>query len=168
MKQENIKIFGTQELKKFKYNPNKATFFVKTSSGIDWFDMKIEVVFGDQTVSLKEIQKAVLKKQNYVELKDGTLGILPEEWLMKYEHIFKLGKIKGENVQVSKLHFSLLDELGADIDNFAVDGNKISTVTLTSASPISYVAFYISIDGSGGSTSTDINSISYSNVDPLS
>jgi non-specific serine/threonine protein kinase len=36
--------------------------------------MKIEVVFGDQTVSLKEIQKAVLKKQNYVELKDGTLG----------------------------------------------------------------------------------------------
>lgn len=120
MKKENIKIFGTQELKKFKYNPNKASFFVKTSSGIDWFDMKIEVVFGDQTVSLKEIQKAVLKKQNYVELKDGTLGILPEEWLMKYEHIFKLGKIKGENLQVSKLHFSLLDELGSDIDNFAV------------------------------------------------
>jgi non-specific serine/threonine protein kinase len=42
---------------------------------------------------------------------------------MKYEHIFKLGKIKGENVQVSKLHFSLLDELGADIDNFAVQQN---------------------------------------------
>jgi hypothetical protein len=29
MKKENIKIFGTQELKKFKYNPNKATFLSK-------------------------------------------------------------------------------------------------------------------------------------------
>jgi non-specific serine/threonine protein kinase len=62
MKKENIKIFGTQELKKFKYNPNKASF-CKNQLRIDWFDMKIEVVFGDQTVSLKEIQKAVLKNR---------------------------------------------------------------------------------------------------------
>lgn len=120
MKKADIKIYGIQELKKFRYNPHKANFSVKSSSGIDWFDMKIEIQFGEQTVSLKDIQKAVLKKQNYVELKDGTLGLLPEEWLAKYEHIFKLGKIKGDNLQVSKLHFSLLDDLGTDINEFEI------------------------------------------------
>jgi SNF2 family DNA or RNA helicase len=121
MKEQNITILGFKDLKKFKYNPNKAVFNVKTGSGIDWFDMHIEVQFGDQFVGIKEIQKAVLKKQNYVELKDGSLGMLPEEWLKKYENILKFGRVKGDELQISKLHFSLIDELGKDIDNFELE-----------------------------------------------
>ena len=121
MKEQNITILGFKELKKFKYNPNKAVFSVKTGSGIDWFDMHIEVQFGDQFVGIKEIQKAVLKKQNYVELKDGSLGMLPAEWLKKYENILKFGRIKGDELQISKLHFSLIDELGKDINNFELE-----------------------------------------------
>lgn len=121
MKEQNITILGFKELKKFKYNPNKAVFTVTTGSGIDWFDMHIEVKFGDQLVGIKEIQKAVLKKQNYVELSDGSLGMLPEEWLKKYENILKFGRVKGEELQISKLHFSLIDELGKDINNFELE-----------------------------------------------
>ena len=121
MKEQNITILGFKDLKKFKYNPNKAVFTVTTGSGIDWFDMHIEVKFGDQLVGIKEIQKAVLKKQNYVELSDGSLGMLPEEWLKKYENILKFGRVKGEELQISKLHFSLIDELGKDINNFELE-----------------------------------------------
>jgi SNF2 family DNA or RNA helicase len=121
MKEQNITILGFKELKKFKYNPNKAVFNIKAGSGIDWFDMHIEVQFGDQMVGIKEIQKAVLKKQNYVELKDGSLGMLPEEWLKKYENILKFGRVQGEKLQISKLHFSLIDELSKDIDSFEIE-----------------------------------------------
>ncbi|MES2521039.1 MAG: SNF2-related protein [Bacteroidota bacterium] len=121
MKEQNITIMGFKELKKFKYNPNKAAFNIKAGSGIDWFEMHIEVKFGEQTVGIKEIQKAVLKKQNYVELKDGTLGMLPEEWLKKYENILKFGRVQGEQLQISKLHFSLIDELSKDIDSFEIE-----------------------------------------------
>ncbi len=121
MKEQNITILGFKDLKKFKYNPHKAKFNIKAGSGIDWFDMHIEVQFGDQFVGIKEIQKAVLKKQNYVELKDGSLGMLPEEWLKKYENVLKFGRVKGEELQVSKLHFSLIDELSNDINNFEIE-----------------------------------------------
>jgi SNF2 family DNA or RNA helicase len=121
MKEQNITILGFKDLKKFKYNPNKAKFNVKAGSGIDWFDMHIEVQFGDQFVGIKEIQKAVLKKQNYVELKDGSLGMLPEEWLKKYENVLKFGRVKGDELQVSKLHFSLIDELSSDINSFEIE-----------------------------------------------
>ncbi len=121
IKNHNITILGFKDLKKFRYSPHKAQFNIKAGSGIDWFDMKIEVQFGDQFIGIKEIQKAVLKKQNYVELKDGSLGMLPEEWLKKYENVLKLGKVKGDNLQLSKMHFSLIDELSKDIDSFELE-----------------------------------------------
>jgi SNF2 family DNA or RNA helicase len=111
LKEKDIPIFGFNQLKKFKYNPNKAKFQIRASSGIDWFDMQMEVHFGDQFVSLNDIKKAVLNKQNYVELKDGSLGMLPDEWLEKYGKLFKFGKIKGDDIRLSKLHFSIIDDL---------------------------------------------------------
>ncbi len=117
LKSQQVQLYGLQELKKFRYNSNKAKFSMKSGSGIDWFDLQISIEFGDQKVSLKEVQAAFLKKQNYVALKDGTLGLLPQEWLEKYEHIFKLGKVKDQSIQVSKLHFSVLDDIAADFEN---------------------------------------------------
>lgn len=112
-----ITVFGFAELKNFKYNPNRPAFKIRTSSGIDWFDMKMEISFGDQLVSLNDIKKALVKKQNYVQLADGTIGILPEEWLEKHASVFKLGQVKDDTVQISKLHFSLIDDLYEHIDN---------------------------------------------------
>ncbi|MBP6385621.1 MAG: SWIM zinc finger family protein [Pseudarcicella sp.] len=120
MKQNGIAVLGTKDLKKFRYNPNKAKFTMKAGSGIDWFDMQMEMQFGEQSVSIKEIQKAIQKKQNYIELPDGTLGLLPEEWIKKYEPILKFGKIKGDTLQLSKLHFSLIEVLGEELNNEAL------------------------------------------------
>ena len=110
-------VFGFSQLKNFKYNPNRPKLQIRTSSGIDWFDMKMEISFGDQLVSLNDIKKALVKKQNYVQLADGTIGMLPEEWLEKYASVFKFGQVKEDTVQVSKLHFSLIDDLYDHIDN---------------------------------------------------
>jgi SNF2 family DNA or RNA helicase len=117
MKQRNIPVFGFNTLKKFRYNPNKPVFKMQASSGIDWFDLRVEIHFGDQQVGLAEIKKAVLNKQNYIQLNDGTLGIIPEEWLTQYGSLFKFGQAKGDTLQLSKLHFSIIDELYSQLDD---------------------------------------------------
>jgi len=116
-KAQEVPVFGFSQLKKFKYNPNRATINIRASSGIDWFDMKVEVAFGEQFASLADVRKAILKKQNYIQLGDGTLGMLPEEWLEKYASLFKFGQVKGDELKLSKLHFSLIDDLYAQIDD---------------------------------------------------
>ncbi|KAH0533494.1 hypothetical protein FGG08_007708 [Glutinoglossum americanum] len=116
-KEQSVPVFGFSQLKKFKYNPNRGAIKIRTSSGIDWFDMKVEIAFGDQVASLADVRKAILKKQNYVQLGDGSLGMLPEEWLEKYASLFKFGQVKGEELKLSKLHFSLIDDLYAQIDD---------------------------------------------------
>ncbi len=75
-------------------------------------------------------------------------------------------------LQVVSYSIGLLDASLNVLDLESIDvsasGNFTGTANLTSSSTIAYVAFQLSIDDSGGSTSTDINSVSYSNVDPIS
>ncbi len=105
-------VFGLQDLKNFRYNTNTPTFDIEAGSGIDWFDLKIEIHWGDQQVPLSAIRKAILNKQEAVLLDDGTLGLIPAEWLEQYGLLLKIGTEKEGKVRVSKLHYNLLDELG--------------------------------------------------------
>ncbi len=107
---------GYDDLVRFKYNPNKPEIDITGSSGIDWFDLRIEVRFGDQVLGVKEIRDALMSNQNYIRLEDGTIGLLPEEWVLQNATLLKTGEIKGEELRVSKLHFSLVDALFEEID----------------------------------------------------
>lgn len=117
LKSSDIRIFGLNELKSIQYNLNKPTFSIGLSSGTDWFDMDLDVQFGDQKVDLRELQKSIVKKSNYVELKDGTIGILPKEWIEKYKKYFKLGQIKKDKIEISNYQFNIIDELYEDLTN---------------------------------------------------
>ena len=116
IKAEGIEIFGFNQLSKIKYNPNRAKISIRASSGIDWFDLEMLVTFGDQNVSLKDVRKAIFNKQHYVKLGDGTLGILPQDWLDKYATALKMGDIKGDKLKLSNMHFSIIEELYGEID----------------------------------------------------
>ena len=116
MKTFGFKVFGANDLKSFKFNVNKPIISVSVSSDIDWFDLEIDVSFGDQKVGLKDLQKAFLKKTNYVELGDGTLGILPKEWMKKFENYFRSGEVKKNGIQISNYQFGIIDELYLEME----------------------------------------------------
>ena len=73
------------------------------------FDAKVDVLFGDQSVNIAEIKRALSNKQQFVQLNDGTLGILPEEWLKKYSLLFRVGEGKQNELRLSKYHLSIID-----------------------------------------------------------
>lgn len=117
MERKNMTVFGAKDLKSFKYNLNKPTISMGVKSGTDWFDLTIEINYGNQNVSLKDIKKALLKKSNYVLLSDGTLGVLPKEWLTKFSKYFKAGEVKNKDIKISNYQFNIIDELYEDIKN---------------------------------------------------
>ena len=113
----NVELFGLKELKKFRYSPYKGKINTSVTSGQDWFEVEISVSFGDNRVTMNDIKKAVLNKQRYIQLKDGSAGILPSEWLHKLEKYFRNGEIKKDKLEISKLRFSVIDELFDHIDD---------------------------------------------------
>lgn len=108
---EGYTIMGFNKLKNNRYNENKIRIKTSVQSGIDWFDIHTKINFGNQNVSLKEIQKSIVNKTRFVELGDGTRGILPEEWINKFTHYFRAGEIKKDSIRTHKSNFQLIDEL---------------------------------------------------------
>jgi non-specific serine/threonine protein kinase len=120
LKEMNVRVFGFDGLRNFRFSSHKPVTNLQISSGIDWFDAQIEVLYGDQRVSIKDIKQALANKQNYVQLADGSLGLLPEEWLRKYSLLFKIGEEKDKGLKLSKYNFSVIDELYEFIDDEAI------------------------------------------------
>jgi non-specific serine/threonine protein kinase len=76
-------------------------------------------------VGIADIKKALAGKQSFVQLGDGTLGILPDEWLKRYALLFKVGDGRSDKLRLSKYHMSVIDELYENRDetelSFALD-----------------------------------------------
>jgi hypothetical protein len=116
MKEKNIPVIGFDSLKHFRFNTARPVTQVRISSGMDWFDARVDISFGDQHVRIGDIKKALAAKQTFIPLSDGSLGILPEEWIQKYSLLFKVGEGQGKELRLSKYHFSVIDELYSQRD----------------------------------------------------
>lgn len=111
MKDMKTPVFGFEALKNFRFNTAKPQTRIFISSNTDWFDAKVDILFGDQKVTVAEVKRALANKQQFVQLNDGTLGILPEEWLKKYSLLFRVGEGQNQNLKLSRYHLSVVDEL---------------------------------------------------------
>ncbi len=111
MNEMKVPVYGFEALKNFRFNTAKPQTRIQISSNTDWFDAKVDILFGDQKVTVAEVKRALANKQQFVQLDDGTLGILPEEWIKKYSLLFRIGEGKAQNLRLSKYHMSVIDEL---------------------------------------------------------
>ena len=111
MNEMKVSVFGFEALRNFRFNTARPNTHIHVSSGLDWFDAKVEIEFGEQRVGIDEIKNALINKQSFVQLNDGTLGILPDEWLKRYSLLFKVGDGRSDQLRLSKYHMSVIDEL---------------------------------------------------------
>ncbi|RZJ90575.1 MAG: ATP-dependent helicase [Chryseobacterium sp.] len=106
-----ISILGFNQITNNNLNPNRAKITIAVLSGLDWFETDIDIRFGKQKVSLKYLHKALRNKSKFVQLGDGTQGILPEEWIEKFNAYFSAGEISDEKILTSRVNIVSIDEL---------------------------------------------------------
>lgn len=108
----DIRVYGFNELEGHKFNPHKPQIDIKVHSGLNWFNATVKMKFGKKKAGLKKVQVAVKNKSKYVQLDDGSLGILPKEWLERFEHFFTAGDISDDDlITIPKIHISEVEEL---------------------------------------------------------
>jgi hypothetical protein len=94
---------------------------MEVKSGVDWFELDGSAVFGDARISLPRLLRAIKQGETLVKLDDGTLGILPEEWMKKYGLLAGLGTVEAGHLRFMRPQAGLLDALLASEPNVAVD-----------------------------------------------
>lgn len=86
-------------------------FSMQVSSGIDWFELRGRIDFDGQLVDLSTMIQALKKKERYIRLGDGGIGILPEEWWRKYGVWSQLGKVEKDHLRFERSQTLWLDLL---------------------------------------------------------
>ncbi len=85
---------------------------LEVSSGIDWFDLHGHVDFGDgRSAPFPQLLAAVARGEDVVVLDDGSVGLLPEEWLRRYAAISGFGTAEGDSIRFGRSQAALLDAL---------------------------------------------------------
>ena len=87
---------------------------MSVSSGIDWFDLNADVDFGDRTAPLTEVLAALQRRQQTIRLGDGSIGLLPEDWLERYLPLAATAEASNGRLRFRQPQVALLDALLAD------------------------------------------------------
>ncbi|MCE3296251.1 MAG: helicase [Crocinitomicaceae bacterium] len=110
-KNHEIEVLGFNRIKDNKLNFNKMKVSVTVSSGMDWFETSAKIKFGNEEVSLKQVQKAIKNASRFIQLDDGSQGMIPEDWIEKFSRYFRSGEVHGETIRTAKINFSVIDDL---------------------------------------------------------
>jgi len=95
---------------------------LEVTSGIDWFDLHGAVDFGDgRSAPFPQLLAAVARGEDVVVLDDGSVGLLPEEWLRRYAAIAGFGSADGDSIRFGRSQVALLDALLAAQPAIAYD-----------------------------------------------
>jgi SNF2 family DNA or RNA helicase len=99
----DIELLGMDMLKHFRYSSYTAGTEVKQLRQ-DEISMTLlmKVKFGNEEILLQELQKMLLAGQRAVLLKDGSMGVLGEQWLRQYATIIKHGKVNKNEITVAR------------------------------------------------------------------
>ena len=90
-------------------SPKRVSLSVR--SGIDWFDLTATVEFDNETIPLGDVLAALRRRESMVRLGDGTVGLLPSEWLKRYGPLAATGEVTADGLRFKPSQAALLDVL---------------------------------------------------------
>lgn len=97
-------------------------FSMNVSSGADWFDLSMDLDFGDLSVTREDLLLALKAQNGLVKLSDGTMGMLPQEWSDQYASLSQLGEVTEDgNFRFNKSQGLLLNSLLTESEHLKVD-----------------------------------------------
>ncbi len=86
----------------------------RIQTNLDWFELSADVDFEGRRIQLPELLAAIKRGETTIRLDDGSLGLIPEEWLKQYGLFAGLGERDGDHLRFSRNQAAILDALLAN------------------------------------------------------
>lgn len=104
-------VFGQESLSRNRLNYSRPTLSMYVSSGIDWFDLNLDLSFEGMTTSVEAVEETIRKNERFIKLKDGSYGVLPEQWVKRFKSAFAFGSMKNKKLRFARTQVGFLDDL---------------------------------------------------------
>src|SRR5690606_6326741 len=76
-----------------------------------WFELSADVDFEGKKANFPELLAALSRGDQTIRLDDGSLGIIPEEWMQQYGLLAGLGTADENGLRFSTSQLGLIDAL---------------------------------------------------------
>jgi superfamily II DNA or RNA helicase len=100
-------------------SPGKIRMSVR--SELDWFEMDGGVEFDGKLVAFPQLLTALRSGDGYVRLGDGSVGLLPQDWLRRHGLLLAAGEKSGDQLHFKPHQALILDMLLAAQPEATVD-----------------------------------------------
>lgn len=101
-------------------SPGKIRMAVR--SELDWFEMEGGVDFEGKLVPFPQLLKALRSGEGFVRLGNGSVGLLPEDWLRRHGLLLAAAERSGDALRFKPQQALILDLLLAGEPEARVDG----------------------------------------------
>jgi len=91
---------------------HQAALILNTKQHNDWFDLYGSVTVGEFSFPFTALARHIREGDRLYTLPNGTIFIIPLEWMARYKGIFQFGKKEKEHLRLAKSQYTLLDEIG--------------------------------------------------------
>ncbi|GGF38576.1 hypothetical protein GCM10011339_28970 [Echinicola rosea] len=111
LKKVGVPIEGVDSIKGFGYHPYSPDIHMDINTEKGWFDIGLQVRFGDNLLDFEQLRNAIIKQDGKVRLKDGKEGVIPSNWQDRLRGMLSLGQERDGKLSLSMLHFPMVEKL---------------------------------------------------------
>lgn len=99
-----------QNDKKVVYYTKEVELKITRTAREDWFDIYAEVIVGEYKIPFIKFRHNIINGLREYKLPNGLIFIIPQQWFTNFSDLMQFGKVIGDNIQLDKMHFSLIPE----------------------------------------------------------
>ena len=111
LQKAKLPVQGLERLEGFDYHPFSPDIQMDVTADKGWFDIGLQVRFGDKVVDMDQLRKAIVKKKGMITLESGKKGIIPLAWQERLSGILSLGQESNGKLSLSKVHYPMMEKL---------------------------------------------------------
>jgi len=98
-----------------------TAFEMRVSSGVDWFDVNADFDFQGIKMSLPELLPHLDGQQRFIQLGDGSYGLLPQEWIKRFAPLAEMGQQSAQGLRLNRVQALFLASDLQDNEKFKAD-----------------------------------------------
>jgi SNF2 family DNA or RNA helicase len=94
-----------------RYFLGESSIDIEVNEGIDWFDIKAVIKFGDFEMPFDELRKILKQQRREFELPNGEIAVIPDSWIADYAELFAFVSKDEHQHRLKKHHLALVQDL---------------------------------------------------------
>ncbi len=108
---DGIQLFGREALLGSRVRDQQARMSVSVSKESDWLDLRVKATVEHQDIPVRHLVHALIERERFVQLSDGSLGAIPKEWIDKLSEVIGVLEVTDQGFRAQPAQVAVVEEV---------------------------------------------------------